>query len=171
MKLLVTAFLIAFTFNDVIYCYTFKSKTSSYIHFEQWDATENGVLKFKFKTFNPYGLLLYSDNSRSSNSVESFIAVKLNHGKVLVTVQLGSEDYKSKKSGTIGNNLDDINWHHVEIHRRGRETKFMVDKEELVLINDGEYKTLELNSGLYFGGISQQLASSLIDQTIKALPR
>ncbi|XP_057311310.1 neurexin-3-like isoform X2 [Hydractinia symbiolongicarpus] len=160
-----------YMFNTCL-TYTFVNRAASYIQYEHWDASDTGVVKFKFKTYNHYGLLLYSDNSKSSNSVESFIVVKLNSGKLSLTVQMGAEDYKSKKSGQIGKNLHDLKWHHVEIHRTGRETKLVLDKDdEVMLINDGEHDKLELNSGVFFGGISKQMAADVVDKRVRALPR
>ena len=154
--------------------YTFTKMKSSYIKYEQWDVTELGALTFKFKTHNHYGLIFYSDNSKSSSTEESFISLALNYGKLSLTVQMGAEDYRSKKSEDIGTDLNDLKWHYVEIKRKGRETTIKLDNNpntEKILINDGEQSKLVLNSGLFFGGISPELIDNLVDGSILSVPR
>ena len=174
MKQVISKILVYSQLLLLIEAYMFKDKGKSYIQFEQWDASERGTMSFKFKTHSPNGLLMYSDNSGSRTSLPSLILLKLEQGKLFVTVQMGSEDYRSKRSGAIGNDLDDLEWHHVLVKRDGRQTTITLDQnsdKSIALINDGELGKLELNSGLFFGGVSSKLAETLIDRTILAIPR
>ena len=165
--------LILLTLIQTIHGYTFLNKRTSYLLYKQWNAKTYGKLKFKFKTHNPSGLLLYSDNSETKNSInENFIAIKLNYRKIEITIQMGGEDYLSKKKEEIGENLDDLEWHTIEVLRDNRKTTVTLDSIESVVIeNKGEVQELELNSGVYFGGISRSLEKKLRDKTILALPR
>ena len=165
--------LILFTLVQTIHGYTFLNKKTSHLRYKQWNANTHGKLKFKFKTHNSHGLLLYSDNSGTKNSInENFITIKLSYGKLEITIQMGGEDYLSKKKEEIGENLGDLEWHTIEVLRDNRKTTVTLDSTEPVLIkNEGEVQELELNSGVYFGGISTSLEKKLRDKTILALPR
>ncbi|XP_047144470.1 neurexin-3 isoform X2 [Hydra vulgaris] len=153
--------------------YTFIDLKTSYIKYKQWPAHQYGDLTFRFKTSSPYGLLLYSDNSKSKVSTsQNFIKLQLTKGELEFTVQHGSEDYKSKKSVTIGKNLNDLTWHEVNITRNERETVIVLNKLiEKYLQNDGEYDELDLNSDIYLGGVSDQLATNIVDGAVLAMPR
>lgn len=160
--------------EGLVLCYTLTNEESSFLHYKQWDASQTGVLRFKFKTNNEYGLLMYSDNSQKSSEIENFISLKLSYGKMRVTIQMGTDDYKSKRTATIGKSLNDLKWHTVQIVRDAkhpRSTTIKVDGEQKDIINDGHYKTLELNSGLYFGGISKDVEKKIIDGSIRIQPR
>ena len=165
--------LILLTLIQVTHGYTFLNKRTSHLLYKQWNAKTYGKLKFKFKTHNSFGLLLYSDNSETKNSInENFIAIKLNYKKLEITIQMGGEDYFSKKSEEIGENLNDLKWHTIEILRDNTKTTVTLDSTEPVVIeNSGHVQQLELNSGVYFGGISTSLGEKLRDKTILSLPR
>ena len=78
-------------------CYTFIGEPKSYLKFRQWNATSNGSLTFRFKTYKQWGLLVYTDNSRSSSSIRNAVLIKLQRAKLYIGIQMGDEDYKSKK--------------------------------------------------------------------------
>ena len=153
--------------------YTFVDLKTSYIKYKQWPANRFGTLTFRFKTSSPHGLLLYSDNSKTKLSTsQSFIKLQLLKGELEFTVQTGSEDYKSKKIAMIGKNLNDLKWHEINITRNDRETIILLNKlSEKILINDGEHDELDLNSDIYVGGVSEQIATSLVDGAVLAMPR
>ena len=157
---------------QTINSYTFLNKRTSHLLYKQWNAKTYGKLNFKFKTHNSFGMLLYSDNSEIKNSInENFIAIKLNYGKLEITIQMGGEDL-SKKKEEIGENLGDLKWHTIEVLRDNTKTTLTLDSTEPVVVeNKGEVQELELDSGVYFGGISMSLEKKLRDKTILALPR
>ena len=165
--------LIVLTLIQTMHGYTILNKSTSHLLYKQWDAKTYGKLKFKFKTHNSSGLLLYSDNSETKNSInENFIAIKLNYKKLEITIQMGSEDYFSKKSEEIGENLNNLEWHTIEILRDNTKTTVTLDSTEPVVIeNRGHVQQLELNSGVHFGGISTSLGKKLRDKSILFLPR
>ena len=165
--------LILLTLIQTIHGYTFLNKRTSHLLYKQWNVKTYGKLKFKFKTHNPFGMLLYSDNSETKNSInENFIAIKLNYGKLEITIQMSGEDYLSKEKEEIGENLGDLKWHTIEVLRDNRKTTVTLDSTEPVVVeNEDEVQELELNSGVYFGGISTSLEKKLRDNTILALPR
>ena len=159
---------------NYVECYTFTNPESSFLHFKQWDTTQTGILRFKFKTSKPYGLLMYSDNSKESSGIDNYISLKLALGKISLTIQYGEEDHKSKRTILIGKSLNDLQWHTVEIikySKQPRRTTINVDDYTKDILNDGKYDTLRLNSGLYFGGISEDLQKDIVDGSIKIQPR
>lgn len=162
------------TFNCLVSSFTLLNKDNSFLKYEQWNAMENGTLRFRFKVKNRYGLLMYSDNSQTSSHLQNFISLIMHNGQLKVTVQMGSEDYKSRKDIYIGRSLNDLKWHTVEIKRNSKHprlTWIQLDDIKKTIVNDGEYDTLELNSGLYFGGISKTVWRQVIQGTIRIQPR
>ena len=155
--------------------FTFLDHSSSYIEYTQWDAAEAGNLTFSFKTHKPYGLLLYSDNNKNIGSGESYINLKLKYGNLKLTVQMGGEDYKSKqvKELKVDKKLNDLKWHKVSLQRNKRLTVLEIDdgKYRATLMNQGEEDRLFLNSGIFIGGISKEMKTSLIDRTVLTTPR
>ena len=78
-------------------CYTFIGDPKSYLKFRQWNATSNGSLTFRFKTYKRWGLLVYTDNSRSPSSIRNAVSIMLRRAKLYIRLQMGDEDYKSMK--------------------------------------------------------------------------
>ena len=57
-----------------------------------------------------------------------------------------------------GENLDDMQWHTVQLDRNGKETGVILDgSKPKYLQNDGVGETLTLNSGLYVGGVPDEI--------------
>lgn len=154
--------------------FTLIDKETSYLHFHQWNMDETGTLKFKFKTHNDYGLILYTDNSKTTSYVHSYVSLKLTYGYLEFSVQMGAEDYKSNRRITLGSSLNDLRWHHVEIRRDKtdpRATYITLDKTiTKSIVNDGEHDRLDLNSGLFFGGIPSTM-DNVVDGSLKLEPR
>jgi len=174
MEIMFRLLFLLYQFSIPVNAYTLLDKEKSFIKFEQWNMDKTGVLKFRFKTQNPYGLILYSDNSGTSSYTESYIALKLTYGKLEVTIQMGADDYKSNRRIAFkGSLLNDLNWHYVEIRRDAEHSKvthITLDKQTESIVNDGEHSQLELNSGLFFGGIPQTKIS-MVDGSWMLEPR
>ena len=170
-----------FLFNLVIYlavliqtdCYTFIDKDKSYIKYKQWNMDETGTLEFRFKSLKPNGLILYSDTSKTASYAESYIVLKLIRGKLQVTLQMGEDNYRSYKRIEMGDNLNDMKWHTVAIERDSTNPKvtyIQLDTKRKSLRSDGEHSTMELNSGLFFGGLPLQL-DNIVDGSWMMEPR
>ena len=157
MEIMFQLVFLVYQFCIPINGYTLLDKEKSFVKFEQWNMNKTGVLKFRFKTQNPYGLIMYSDNSGTSSYTKSYIALKLVYAKLEVTIQMGADDYKSNRKKKFKDRvLNDMDWHYVEIKRdmkHTRATHITLDKHTESIYNDGEHSQLELNSGLFFGGI------------------
>ena len=48
------------------------------------------------------GLLVYSDNSQQVKSVRNAVRIRLQRGRLHVTIQMGDQDYKSSKQKQFG---------------------------------------------------------------------
>merc|ERR1711962_868096 len=82
----------------------------------------------------------------------------LRRARFYIRIQIGDEDYKSKKELEVGENLDDMQWHTVQLDRNGKETGVILDgSKPKYLQNDGVGETLTLNSGLYVGGVPDEI--------------
>ncbi|XP_066930017.1 neurexin-1-like isoform X2 [Clytia hemisphaerica] len=153
--------------------YTFMDKNKSFLQYKQWNMDQTGTLSFKFKTLNTYGLILYSDTSETSEYTESYIAMKLIYGQLEVTIQMGADDYRSNRRVKLGSNLNDLEWHTVEIQRDAdhrQVTHVRLDSEAQSLFNDGEHDRMFLNSGLFFGGLPQKI-DNIVDGSWELEPR
>lgn len=158
-----------------IHSYTFVDKNKSYLHLKQWDMDSTGSLKFRFKSIKDYGLIMYTDTSRTASYEKSYIALKLNQGHLEVAMQMGADDYRSLKKVTLGASqiLNDMEWHEVEIKRDAlhpRATDIRLDNEEKSFFHDGENAEFKLNSGLFFGGIPPDL-DNMVDGMWSMEPR
>ena len=99
--------------------------------------TDRHSIRFRFKTHNTDGTLLYSRGTQGD-----FIAIQMHDNKMLLNIDLGSGVTTSL---SVGNFLDDNMWHDVSISRNRKDIKFSVDK---ITVNDrikGEYLRLDLN--------------------------
>ena len=154
-------------------CYTFIDKNTSFLQYKQWNMDETGTLEFRFKTLNDYGLIMYSDTSQTASYAKSYIALKLIRGELEATIQMGADDYRSVQFIKLGADLNDMQWHQVSIERDAvhpKVTYIQLDNERKSLVNDGEHSTMKLNSGLFFGGMPQQL-DNMVDGSWMLEPR
>ncbi|XP_011301961.1 neurexin-4 isoform X1 [Fopius arisanus] len=102
-------------------------------------------IRFRFKTNNADGVLLYSRGSQGD-----FIAVQLRDNRMLLNMDLGSG---LTTSLSIGSLLDDNMWHDVLISRNRKNIAFSVDR---VIVNGrikGKFHRLDLNRAFYIGGV------------------
>lgn len=80
---------------------------TSFAQFPRWHAGLNGTLSLKFRTREPNGLLLYTDDGGTYD----FFEVKLVEGTARLRFNLGG--------GTAilaaGKNLHDSQWHHMKV--------------------------------------------------------
>lgn len=82
-------------------------KQNPYSQFRKWNADLNGTLELEFKTDQPNGLLLYTDDGGTYD----FFELKLVNGALRLRYNLGG----GAQIITIGNNLHDGHWHKVQV--------------------------------------------------------
>ena len=61
----------------------------------------------------------------------------------------------------IGVNLDDNEWHTVNILRTETLNEFILDKENKVSLSPPSFKSLSINESFYIGGINHSYLSNL----------
>lgn len=80
---------------------------NSYARFRKWYTGLNGSLEFEFKTEQPNGLVLYTDDGGTYD----FFEVKLVEGAVRLRYNLGG----GANIITVGRELHDGHWHKVQV--------------------------------------------------------
>lgn len=81
---------------------------NSFAQFRKWYAGLNGSLEFEFKTEQPNGLILYTDDGGTFD----FFEVKLVEGAVRLRYNLGG----GANLITVGRDLHDGHWHKVQVN-------------------------------------------------------
>ncbi|EFN81641.1 Neurexin-4 [Harpegnathos saltator] len=118
--------------------------------------TDRHRLRFRFKTNNADGVLMYSRGTQGD-----YIALQLRDNRMLLNIDLGSGIMTSLSVGSL---LDDNMWHDVSIDRNRKDILFSVDR---VLINGrikGEFHRLDLNRELYIGGVPNMQEGLMVNQ-------
>lgn len=82
-------------------------KQNPYSQFRKWNAGLNGTLELEFKTDQPNGLVLYTDDGGTYD----FFELKLVNGALRLRYNLGG----GAQIITVGNNLNDGHWHKVQV--------------------------------------------------------
>lgn len=80
---------------------------NSFARFRKWYTGLNGSLEFEFKTEQPNGLVLYTDDGGTYD----FFEVKLVEGAVRLRYNLGG----GANIITVGRELHDGHWHKVQV--------------------------------------------------------
>lgn len=80
---------------------------NSFAQFRKWYTGLNGSLEFEFKTEQPNGLILYTDDGGTFD----FIEIKLVEGAVRLRYNLGG----GANIITVGRELHDSHWHKVQV--------------------------------------------------------
>ncbi|KAG1696117.1 Neurexin-3 [Nymphon striatum] len=142
--------------------FTLEGSQTSYAQFRKWFVGVNGSLSLDFKTSEPNGLLLYTDDGGSFD----FFEVKLVDGSVRLRYNVGG----GATVLTLGRNLNDNMWHRVDIHRKYNETRLVIDGEfqnKVVRGEDQSFGNFSTNGYVYIGGLPTWFNSKL---TFLALP-
>lgn len=93
----------------VNFCYGFQltGSENSYAMFRKWYAGLNGTLELEFKTEQPNGLLLYTDDGGTYD----FFELKLVEGTLRLRYNLGG----GAQIISVGRDLHDGHWHKVQV--------------------------------------------------------
>ncbi|CAD7082270.1 unnamed protein product [Hermetia illucens] len=119
-------------------------------------AASRESLRFRFKTADANGIILYSRGSQGD-----YLALQLKDNRMVLNMDLGSGIMTSLSVGSL---LDDNVWHDVVISRNRRDLLFSVDR---VLVRGrlkGEFNKLNLNRGLYIGGVPNVQEGMVVTQ-------
>uniref|UniRef100_A0A6B2EGY6 Putative neurexin iv n=1 Tax=Phlebotomus kandelakii TaxID=1109342 RepID=A0A6B2EGY6_9DIPT len=102
-------------------------------------------IRFRFKTSNPIGIVLYSRGTQGD-----YLAVQIRDNRMVLNINLGSGVMTTLSVGSL---LDDNVWHDAVISRNRRDIVFSVDRVMTQAKIKGEFTRLDLNRGMYIGGV------------------
>jgi len=120
----------------------------TYGQYRKWDAGVNGTLEMEFKTRQPNGLLMYTDDGGTYD----FFELKMVAGTMRLRYNLGA----GAQILMAGHDLYDGRWHRVAVERRGRVTALSVDNATAAAASAGKelvFGRLASNSAVYVGGM------------------
>ncbi|KAF4522978.1 hypothetical protein B566_EDAN009568 [Ephemera danica] len=160
-KLLLVYLVLTLSYYSII-CFVLEGSQTSYAQFNKWNAGLNGSLEFEFKTENPNGLLLYTDDGGTYD----FFEIKLVEGALRLRYNLGG----GAQMLTVGRDLHDGHWHKVNVRRRHERTSLTVDQVTQSRTSRGKefhFGTLATNSDVFVGGMPSWYNTRL---TLLALP-
>lgn len=136
--------------------------TNSYSQFRKWGGGTNGSLEFEFKTDQPNGLLLYTDDGGTYD----FFEIKLVEGALRLRYNLGG----GAQIITVGHDLNDGHWHKVHVQRNEDKTTLSVDGVQQNRVSRGkefQFGRFATNSEVFVGGMPTWYNTKL---TLLALP-
>ncbi|XP_055944776.1 neurexin-1-like isoform X1 [Argiope bruennichi] len=146
------------------FCLSFilDGSPTSFAQFPRWLAGLNGTLSLRFRTREPNGLLLYTDDGGTYD----FFEVKLVEGNARLRFNLGG----GTAILSAGKNLHDSQWHTLKITRNAEETILTVDSDiqkRLTAGPDYLFGNATTNSAVFIGGLPSWYGSKL---SLLALP-
>ncbi|XP_034192438.1 neurexin-4 isoform X1 [Osmia lignaria lignaria] len=118
--------------------------------------TARHFIRFRFKTNNADGVLMYSRGTQGD-----YIALQLRDNRMLLNIDLGSGIMTSLSVGSL---LDDNMWHDVLISRNRKNISFSVDRVLIKGRIKGEFHRLDLNRALYIGGVPNKQDGLVVNQ-------
>jgi leucine-rich repeat transmembrane neuronal protein 1/2 len=142
--------------------FVLEGSQTSYAQFRKWNAGLNGTLELEFKTEQPNGLLLYTDDGGTYD----FFEIKLVEGALRLRYNLGG----GAQILTVGRDLNDGHWHKVQVERHVETTSLTVDGVTQSRSSRGKefhFGRLASNSDVYVGGMPSWYNTKL---TLLALP-
>ena len=146
------------------YTYELEGSQTSYAKYPKWNPCHNGSLSFEFKTDQPNGLLLYADDGGRYD----FFEVKIVGGVIRLRWNLGN----GAVILTLGQNLNDEEWHKVQIERNIQETTLTVDQitqSRATNGNDIEFGNLSTNSYVFIGGLPIGFSAKLSELALPSV--
>ena len=133
---------------------TFEGSSTSYAKFSSWVPCHNGSISFEFKTSIPDSLLLYTDSGNKKIS-DDYFELKLINGIMHLVFKINQE---RNMIHSAKDDLNDNNWHMVDLIREGRLTTLRVDGVART-VEDKFYQTDHVTFGdspdsfVYIGGL------------------
>lgn len=113
--------ILSFNWITIAYSFNFGGASSSFSKFEPWVPCHNGTISFEFKTHSGSGMLMYIDGGRNG---PDYFELKLINGGLHFTFKLNNE----RNMLSAGQDLNNNEWHSVDLIRDGRLTTLKVDE-------------------------------------------
>ncbi|XP_055385088.1 neurexin-1 isoform X9 [Condylostylus longicornis] len=121
---------------------------NSFAQFRKWYTGLNGSLELEFKTEQPNGLVLYTDDGGTFD----FFELKLVEGALRLRYNLGG----GAQIITVGRELYDGHWHKVQVLRNDETTTLIVDGVTQSRTSRGkefQFGKFATNSDVFVGGM------------------
>ncbi|XP_035900555.1 neurexin-1 isoform X6 [Anopheles stephensi] len=121
---------------------------NSFAQFRKWYTGLNGSLELEFKTEQPNGLVLYTDDGGTFD----FFELKLVEGALRLRYNLGG----GAQIITVGRDLHDGHWHKVQVMRNDEHTTLTVDGVSQSRSSRGKeflFGKFATNSDVFVGGM------------------
>lgn len=134
------------TFSTHNHMVTLTDKARSFVEYESFNTSRYSQLSFKFKTYCLHCLLLYVGNAKAATENKNYILLMLLKGRLNVHVY---KDGSVKTSQLFSRDLNNLQWHHIDIKIFDTKSSIRVDNESRTLADD----SIALSSLLYFGGV------------------
>ncbi|XP_068155026.1 neurexin 1 isoform X6 [Drosophila tropicalis] len=162
--LIITALLVslAASFVTISAGFQLDGSQSSFYTFRKWYTGLNGTLELEFKTEQPNGLVLYTDDGGTYD----FFELKLVEGALRLRYNLGG----GAQIITVGRELHDGHWHKVQVLRNDEQTSLIVDgvsQQRSTKGKEFQFGKFASNSDVYVGGMPNWYSSKL---ALLALP-
>uniref|UniRef100_A0A6P4F4M0 Neurexin-3 n=1 Tax=Drosophila rhopaloa TaxID=1041015 RepID=A0A6P4F4M0_DRORH len=162
--LIVSALLVSLAASFVTLSAGFQldGSQNSFYTFRKWYTGLNGTLELEFKTEQPNGLVLYTDDGGTYD----FFELKLVEGALRLRYNLGG----GAQIITVGRELHDGHWHKVQVLRNDEQTSLIVDgvsQQRSTKGKEFQFGKFASNSDVYVGGMPNWYASKL---ALLALP-
>ncbi|KAH8243604.1 hypothetical protein KR032_008763 [Drosophila birchii] len=162
--LIVSALLVslAASFVTISAGFQLDGSQSSFYTFRKWYTGLNGTLELEFKTEQPNGLVLYTDDGGTYD----FFELKLVEGALRLRYNLGG----GAQIITVGRELHDGHWHKVQVLRNDEQTSLIVDgvsQQRSTKGKEFQFGKFASNSDVYVGGMPNWYSSKL---ALLALP-
>ncbi|KAK3092743.1 hypothetical protein FSP39_006792 [Pinctada imbricata] len=141
-----------------------KGTSESYAKYPPWQPCLNGSFELEFKTSQPSGLIMYTDDK----GYYDFFELKLLRGSMQLILSLGTE----KMRFLIERSLNDSHWHKVSINRSGRNVTLTVDNIPFPReyhSQDQEFGVAGDNSDVFIGGIPLSYRQKRDELTLKTV--
>ncbi|KAH8382007.1 hypothetical protein KR009_001358 [Drosophila setifemur] len=162
--LIVSALLVSLAASFVTLSAGFQldGSQNSFYTFRKWYTGLNGTLELEFKTEQPNGLVLYTDDGGTYD----FFELKLVEGALRLRYNLGG----GAQIITVGRELHDGHWHKVQVLRNDEQTSLIVDgvsQQRSTKGKEFQFGKFASNSDVYVGGMPNWYSSKL---ALLALP-
>ncbi|KAM5136005.1 contactin-associated protein 1 [Mantella aurantiaca] len=131
--------------GDDLIAYQFRRKTN---------RTLQDDISFNFKTLEKDGVLMHAEGTQGD-----YITLELVKAELVFRMSLGNSPIHPVDSHTIttlGSLLDDQSWHSIHIQRNGRELNITLDGEIQRIRCKGDFDQLDLDTEIFFAGITYQ---------------